>query len=433
MNSFLSDLIRVGASKLAVIFFGLGTSMVTAHFLTPQENGLIATLLVYPSLFMVLGSLGIRQSTTFFVGKGIYSVESIKNAVTQIWIITSILSVLGCFFLFYFFSKSINDTSLIFISIASIPFSLHNTYCSGVFLGENKIKDFNKINWIPSFVIFLTILIFLFFSKLEVFGVMLSYLFGNISVFIALTLNKKKLVLKKAVIEKEIIKKMLGLGMIYALALLVINLNYKIDVVILENISDSYQLGIYSKGASIVQYLWQIPMLFSTIVFARSATSKDADLFSIKVVRLLRVSLVIVSFVAMIMFFGAKFIVSFLFGNQFEESVSVMRFLLPGVVLLTIFKVMNMDLAGKGKPWIAAKSMFFPLIINILLNFYFIPKYGADGAALSSLISYSFASFFFLYFYSKETGISILSIFNYKKSDFDSLRQIVNKLFFKEI
>jgi O-antigen/teichoic acid export membrane protein len=105
-----------------------------------------------------------------------------------------------------------------------------------------------------------------------------------------------------------------------------------------------------------------------------------------------------------------------------------MQILLPGVVLLTVFKVMNMDLAGKGKPYIAMKSMVVPLVINVLCNLYFIPLYGSKGAAISSLISYSSASFFFLYFYSKETQIPIREILGYKKSDFEPIMGIVSKL-----
>ncbi|MBT7332688.1 flippase, partial [Candidatus Woesearchaeota archaeon] len=35
------------------------------------------------------------------------------------------------------------------------------------------------------------------------------------------------------------------------------------------------------------------------------------------------------------------------------------------------------------------------LIINIVLNIYMIPKYGIIGAALSTLISYSFSTYIF--------------------------------------
>jgi O-antigen/teichoic acid export membrane protein len=431
MASFLSDLVRVGFSKVNIIIFGVGTSIATARLLTPDQNGIIATLLVYPSLFMVLGSMGIRQSTTYFVGKEIFSLDRIRNAVTQIWLITSVISMVVCFFLFYFLSKNIPDYTLVFVSISCIPFSLHNTYCSGIFLGKNEIKEFNKINWIPNFITFLATVLLIYFFNLEILGAMLAYLLGHLSIFIALILKRDNLHLKSLSFDAEVIKKMLSLGLVYAIALLIVNLNYKIDVVLLENLSTSYELGIYSKGASIVQYLWQIPLLFSSIIFARSAVSKDGLAFSRKVAQLLRLSLIMVSFVAIVLMLLSKPVILLLFGEAFLDSVPVMQILLPGVVLLTVFKVMNMDLAGKGKPWIAMKSMVVPLLINLGCNFYFIPLYGSKGAALSSLISYSSASLFFLYFYSRETGIPIRDIIRYKKTDFEPFKLILHKIVHK--
>lgn len=428
MASFVKDLARVAFSKLNIIIFGVGTSVATARLLTPDQNGIIAALLVYPSLFMVLGSLGIRQSTTYFVGKQIYSLEKIKNAVAQIWLLTSLISITACLTLFFFLSKNIDDLSWILVSVACIPFSLHNTYCSGIFLGKNEIKEFNKINWIPNMVTFIFIILLIYLFDLEVLGAMIAYLLGHLSIFIALRIKGNHLSVLSLKIEKEVISKMLSLGLIYAVALLIINLNYKIDVVLLENLSTSYELGIYAKGSSIVQYLWQIPMLFSSLIFARSAISKDGLAFSKKVSQLLRLSLILVGAIAIFLMLISKQVVLLLFGEAFLDSVIVMQVLLPGVVLLTIFKVMNMDLAGKGKPWIALKSMIAPLIINVGCNFYLIPLYGSLGAAMSSLISYSLASVFFLYFYSRETQQSIGSILKYKKSDFEPIKQLKNKL-----
>jgi O-antigen/teichoic acid export membrane protein len=72
--------------------------------------------------------------------------------------------------------------------------------------------------------------------------------------------------------------------------------------------------------------------------------------------------------------------------------------------------------------------MSIPLVFNVLLNFYLIPKYGSKGAALSSLITYSMAAFFFLHFYSKETKIKIKEILHFRKSDFDPIVAIYKKI-----
>jgi O-antigen/teichoic acid export membrane protein len=193
----------------------------------------------------------------------------------------------------------------------------------------------------------------------------------------------------------------------------------------LDKMSTSYVTGIYSKGVSIVNYLWQIPMMLSTIVFARSAHAKDEKSFSIKVAQLLRVSIIIEGLCSIILIFTAKYIILFLYGEEYFDSIKVLQILLPGVLILTIFKVLNMDLAGKGKPWVSLKAMLPALIINIIMNYLFIPKYGANGAALASTISYSLAAIVFLVLYSKEVKFSIHDIFRYSKADLEVIKGII--------
>src|SRR5690606_3210131 len=165
--------------------------------------------------------------------------------------------------------------------------------------------------------------------------------------------------------NNDIIYKMLRLGIIYALALFVISLNYKINIIMLEQLSSTDQIGIYAKGVSIVEYLWEVPTLLSTIVFARSASSTDPLGFSRKVAQLLRVCFIVVSLMSVAFFFLSTFIMVTMYGEEFRASSAVQKILLPGILLMTIFKVLNMDLAGKGKPWIAMLAMSPALIINV--------------------------------------------------------------------
>lgn len=427
MSSFIRDLIRVAISNLIVIVSGIGTSVITARCIGPEGNGIIAGLAVYPSLFMTIGSLGIRQSTTYFLGKGLYPENKIKTAITQIWMFTAIISLISCYLLMSYFSKSGGNLLWVLLSLIPIPFSLFVTYNSGVFLGKNDIQKFNRVNWIPSLITLVATLVFVFGAGLGVTGALVATIGGPLFMAIIMLFKNNFLRAFSLKYEFEIIKAMLSLGALYAFSLLIFNLNYKVDYILLDYLSSSYELGIYAKGAAITQYLWQIPMLFSTIVFARSAVSKNDRNFSYKVAQLLRVSFVLISIASIILFLFSNLIIVGLYGKDFEESVLVLNLLLPGVLLLTIFKVMNMDLQGKGKPWLALKSMTPSLVINIILNFIFIPKYGAAGSAFSSTVSYSFAGLMFLHFYSKAVKIPVREIVKYKKSDLDPIVKFIKK------
>ncbi|WP_375583725.1 oligosaccharide flippase family protein [Cyclobacterium xiamenense] len=174
MKGFLSDVFRVGVSKLIIIVSGFATSIVVARVLGPEKNGIITSLLVYPTIFMTVGSLGVRQSVTFLLGKEKYSERSLKEAIFQIWILTSIVSTILCFSLIYFFSRTHKDLSLIVLAVAPITFSLFNTYCSGIYLGKNKISEFNAINWIPAAVTTVMSFLFLVIFKSGIDGYLIS-------------------------------------------------------------------------------------------------------------------------------------------------------------------------------------------------------------------------------------------------------------------
>jgi len=427
MKKFIKDLTSVGISKFLIILFSLGRGIIIARWLGPEKNGIIAALAVYPSLFMTIGSLGIRQSTAYFTGQNKFPEDKIKTAISQIWIFTTILSVISCFLLIRFFSSSGDNLIWVILAVIPIPFKLFNTYNSGIFLGNNDIRYFNKINWIPPLIILIVIILFVVIIPLGVSGALIASASGAVFMFLVLLFKHNFIKFINLKVEWKVIKEMLSLGVIYAIALLVINLNWKVDIIILDKLSTSFETGIYSKGVHITEYLWHIPMMLSTIIFARSSNAKDGYKFSLKVSQLLRISYIIIGFASILLIVLSKPIILLLYGREFLQSYLVLQWLLPGVLLITVFKVLNMDLAGKGKPWVSMKAMVPALIINIVLNIVLIPTYGAVGAALTSTVSYSFAAIMFIIFYSKEVKIPIKQIFKYSKNDFSPFIKLFKK------
>ena len=422
MSKFLRDLSSVGLSKGGVIAFGLMKSIIIARWLGPDLNGTIAALTVYPTLFMTIGSLGVSQATTYHVGKGSFSMDEIKRALIHLCFFSSILSVLICYFLISYLGNTNSSDLVVFLAVLPIPFSLFITYNSGIFLGKNEIAIYNRINWLPPFVVlFMTVsLIILLDMKIE--GALIATFAGPFFMAMFLLFRNDFIKFISLKFDWIVIKSLLSLGSVYAVALLIINLNYKIDIILLDKMSTPYELGIYSKGSQLMEYLWQIPLLLSTIFVARSANAQRGREFSLKVAQLLRLSILIIGLASLILFLLSDEIILILFGEEFAESGLVQKVLLPGVVLLTVFKVLNMDLAGKGKPWISMKAMIPALFLNIVLNLLLIPSRGAFGAAIASTISYSFAAGLFLFFYAKEVGLSCYSILGFTKTDFNLKR-----------
>lgn len=425
MRSWIQDIIAVGTSKVIMILSGLAGAIIVARVLGPEKNGIIESIKVYPVIIMSFGSMGISRSVTFLLGKGEYLESDIKKSVTQVWLFTSIASTLIAFLIIYSTNPFGVTPYLAFLAAIQIPFVLFNQYVSGIFLGKNEIRSFTKVQWVPGVLIFVLILTLIYGLGLGVKGYFIAFTLGPFAFSVYLFIRYKFFSYFNFSVNKPLVMKLLSLGGVYALALFIVGLNYKADIVLMTRLSTSEELGIYSKGVLIAEYLWQIPMLFGSLVIARSVTAVDGKVFSLKVSQLLRLSLVMIGLASFVLIVFSKTVVLLLYGQEFEASGQVLIFILPGVLMLTVYKVLYMDLAGRGMPWVAIKAMLPALLLNIVLNFIFIPDYGAVGAALSSTISYIIAAFLFLHNYSKVTDIRVKTILTYSKSDFNPIRKLL--------
>lgn len=427
MRSIVQDLLSVFKSKVIVILAGLFNAIIIARSLGPELNGVLASILVYPSLFITFGALGVRKSSAYLIGRKLEQEPIVYKSIIHLWLVSSVLTALISFGLVYFTLSIRPSTNLILLAILPIPFSLLNTYLSGIFLGKNQIKEFNEVNWIPNVTTLLFTLVLVYFLHWELKGVLLAQTLGQGVMSMILFYKIGATQLFSTCIDWLVIRRIFKLGIAYALGLLIVNMNYRLDVIIMEQISTNFETGIYSKGSVLTQYLWQIPMLLGTIVFARSANTKDRRVFSLQVCQLLRLSLFFTVIAGIILMLLAKQIILALFGGEFIGSAGVLFWLLPGVVLLTIFKVLNMDISGQGRPLFHAKALVPALLINVLMNILLIPRYGAIGAAFSSTVSYTLGAILFVGHYSKYTGIRISEILMYKKEDFELILRVLQR------
>ena len=416
-STFLADALRMLRSKATIILCGLISTALTARFLGPDGSGEYAALVVYPGLLMSLGAMGVRQSAGFLLGTAAASEKELRHAILSMWMVTSLIGVISSYLLIRNVSTFHGELESI-LAVLAIPFSLYASYISGIYLGRNEIKELNRVDWIPAVATLLGNILFVALLSWGVPGALLAGILGPIVIFL-IVLYRNPISWDDYTFNYIVISKLVKMGAVYAISMLVINLNYRFDLILLDKLSTASALGIYSKGAAITQYLWQIPMLLGTIVFARSATAPDPREYSLKVARLLRVSIVVVGLGCATLYLLCDYIVIVLYGPDFATSGPVIRILLPGVFIMTIFKVMNMDLAGRGKPWVAIIVMVPSLLINILANLYLIPTMGALGAAWASALSYSFAGLALLAAYCKVTELSLAQVLMFRRDDFE--------------
>jgi len=135
---------------------------------------------------------------------------------------------------------------------------------------------------------------------------------------------------------------------------------------------------------------------------------------------------------ALIIFILAPYLIPWIFGKEFTGSVRLIQMILPGILILILFRILNSRLAGMGKPQIAIYTFIPALVLNILLNYLWIPAYGAMGAVWATNISYAAGTILFLVIYLRMTRMSFIDLISFRKSDFYFIHNIKRRWRTKE-
>jgi O-antigen/teichoic acid export membrane protein len=121
---------------------------------------------------------------------------------------------------------------------------------------------------------------------------------------------------------------------------------------------------------------------------------------------------------------GRPFI-ALLYGADFLPSFVPFLWLLPGICLFPIFKLLTVDLAARGYPGYGTVASAAALAANIGGNVLLIPRMGMAGAALATTISYSCMSLLCLVFFVRKTGYGLRDIFLIEAEERQIIRQFV--------
>ncbi|MCL5022904.1 MAG: flippase [Nitrospirae bacterium] len=167
----------------------------------------------------------------------------------------------------------------------------------------------------------------------------------------------------------------------------------RIDQVMLGNMAGSKELGNYSAAVQISEVWYFIPMVICSSLFpafVKVETSSE-QLFYAHMQKLYNLMVLFAYVVALPVSFFSKEIIQALFSSAYTEAGPLLSILVWTGVFTSLGAARNVLIIAKN--WTRANLVSTALgcAMNILLNFFLIPEYGAMGAVVATFISYWFA------------------------------------------
>ena len=417
-RSLFKDITTVFASKVFAILMGLLLGIILARILGPQGKGIYTTLTVVPAIIVSFTTLGMRRTAVYFIGRENYDLSRIVSAVITILVFSSLIGILATLTVFIL----IDDPKFIPLYIGIItfilPFRLAVVYIAGIYIGRENFRFANMMKWTLPLINLTLVILLVWVLNLNIAGALLSLLLASLATSLMGFFKLSRDFTLRIAWDGVIIKKMIRLGILYASSLLVIKLIHRIDIILLEQLSDMKEVGYYSIAVNIAEKLWQLPVAMGVVVMSRTANEKVKGEMEESLGRLLRLSLLAGVLGAVAIYFLAPWLIPLLYGKDFGPGSVMLQTILPGIILFIIFRLLNSRLSGLGKPMTAIYSVVPALVVNIILNIIWIPEYGGVGAAMATNVGYILAMALLLWRYTRISRTSIKTLLAPQKQDF---------------
>ena len=175
------------------------------------------------------------------------------------------------------------------------------------------------------------------------------------------------------------------------LSAIAVSIYMKIDQVMLGQMLGDEAVGIYSAAVRVSEIWYFIPLVIVASVFPAilEAKKRSDELYYARLKSLFDLMSLISVPVALVMTFLSPFVVVFLFGDAYAEAGTVLA--------IHIWASVFVFLGVASSKWFLAENLqrhlfvrtFLNGLINIVLNYLLIPRYGAAGAAVALVISQS--------------------------------------------
>ncbi|MEA3479820.1 MAG: oligosaccharide flippase family protein [Bacteroidota bacterium] len=423
---FLRDVVGVLNSNVFSLACGIGVSILLTRILGPEGFGLYSAIAIIPIIVVSLTHLGIRGASIFHLGKKLYDENELVSTIMVLLIFSSTAGIILSIIAYYFYQEP--DFNLLWIALILliIPARLAIIYIGGVFLGKDEIKKANNLNWMTNLIHLVLAIILVWLMDMSILGAIISMLVSSLLIGGYAIYQVTSIFDVKLRIHKKIIVELLKLGVLFSVAFFFIQLNFRLDILLLQKLSSEQEVGIYSLGAHVAELLWQIPLAISIVVFSRTANIEETELMEKHTGKLLRITFLLAVLAAVAIFITAPYIIPFVFGAEFIPSVRIIQYILPGIILIVIYRILSGHLAGLGKPQVTIYIFAPALVINILLNLLWIPEYGGKGAAMATNISYALGTAGYLIAYSIILKIPVYELIRYRKSDFENIRELLD-------
>jgi len=384
-----------------VIFVGLINSIVITRSLGVEGRGEYSLGMTIITILSLVFGDGLCRANTYLTSKDKHNVPALfGNLVVYNSVMAIILFTVGLlgYPLVRLLFPGLSHT-LVFISFSVVPFLIAVRSISAIFLGRQDYNRYNIFLALPFLLYLAANLLILKFGVVTSAAVLLNYSWAILIVLIAIVIQFRKQE-KGFATNKQIARQSWEAGAKATVSHISLFLLFRIDIILINIFLGVGAAGLYSIAVLIAELLQKLANTSGNVIFPR-VTGDDQAKNRALTIKVMSFVLAISFVFALLMILVGRDLIVLLFKKDFTASAPALLWLLPGAVVMTGAKIINISLWARGFPPVTVITPLIALAANILLNILLIPRLGLIGSSISTSISYIIYSVILIVYYFK--------------------------------
>ena len=387
---------------LALLLSTLNAAVI-ARLLGTSGKGILALTVLAPNVLALFLSGGISVANVYYTGQRRFDVATLSaNSVAFALMATALGAVVGAaLYATGLLGKLLPGVppGLLVLSMLGLPFSLLNSYFTGILQGMQLIRLINLVSLSQRASTVALSLIMVVGLQWGLTGAVLAVLVASV---VSLALLSRMLARRGASFRPRwnqlVLKTTLKFGLRGYVGNVLQFFNYRLDVFLVNFFLGPSSVGIYTVAVAMAEMLWYLPNAVGFVIFPKSANTQ-AEVMNRFTPRVFRITLALTAAGAVVLALIGKPFIELVYSPAFASAYGPMLVLLPGVVLLGSGKILTNEIAGRGYPQYNSIASGVSLVLTIGLDLLLIPRLGVLGAAVASTVAYVVIFMLAVHFY----------------------------------
>ncbi|WP_321324717.1 flippase [Thiomicrorhabdus sp.] len=396
-NKILKNLIWLFFDKGIRIFGGLFIGIWIARYLGPSDFGVLNYALAYTAFFLLFVKLGLDQIIVREIVRKPKLTSYFLGTAFGLKLIGSVVSIFSIYVSLFFVEA--DSTTKIVIFIISAGFVFQSLDVIDYFYQSKVLSKYVVIARNSAFILSSLLNVYLLVYEYDViyFALANTINLALSGAFLVFVYKKTGGSIRKWRFSKKIAIRLLKFSWPLALSVFLISIHMKIDQVMIGNMLDTEQVGIYSVAVRLAEFWIFIPaILVSTLmpyfVNLRETSSESYHRRLIQLYSLMFWMGVAVGLVTII--FGED-IIQLLFGEDYIGAYGALVFNIWNGIFISQALARGIWMVSEDLQKYRLYNNIIAVILNVTVNILLIPTLGITGAAIATLSAQALSTWVF--------------------------------------